>query len=495
MSTERVFVDISTVRIHNYLDRTYELSLIRGASALLAEATDPEAVQGAADSDFPAGCVFICEEAGESESLIHLEMQCRCGACEAPAVARWGVRYLRLRVPAADFRAVWGRASDYSSFASSSQHDEGQDGGRLESVAPDVELTMLATCESCRRGYAGPQGDCLDCTERRAAASRRSPRSVERRLLDRLGLTDFDVVRDFKQLAKLGPESRDPSDPGGRVLKTNHLATVYIDGNRFRDMFSKAAEFSRDNPFSMEILSRGIGEAVWDALTKAADDVLDVHNALRPDAKDRLPLIPHIVAADDLCVSLPAAYGWLFVVSYCEHFAAATSEVVRRAGHGWTPPKEQSSLDLLTLVPPATASGSLVIAHEKEPFGFCLAAAEDLLTQAKTQFDGREAALMWLDVTREGSAPPASRTAMRIATLESELLDDLADLPQSLRRNLTTETSEDRHDTAARLAQRARRLGLFDRGKHAAIAEGLHKFRSDPETFLDHVAVSDWWMR
>jgi hypothetical protein len=245
----------------------------------------------------------------------------------------------------------------------------------------------------------------------------------------------------------------------------------------------------------MEVLSRGVGEAVWEALAEAAEDVLTLHARLRPDARDTLPLIPHIVAADDLCVSLPAAYGWQFVVSYCEHFATATRKVVSEAGAGWTPPKENSSESLFSHVPPATASGALVIAHKNEPFSTCLDAAESLLKEAKRQVDGEKATVMWADVSREGFDPPSTRAALQVDSIDADLLDALSELPQSLRRNLTSDASEDRLDAAARLEQRARRLGLFDRRLNPAIGEGLRRFRLDPATFLDHVAISDWWMR
>ena len=229
MSASRIFIDVSTVRIHGYLERTPKLSLIRGASALLAEATEASMVKRAATTQFPKGCVAVCEEAGESESIIHLELVCSCGSCTAEAVARWGLGYLRSHVPAADFRANWGAAETYSAFAGTTESGTKPGWGRRESPSPDIELSMLTPCQTCRRGYAGVRGQCVDCRRRLDAANRRSEHSVEEKLRRRLDLRGRRTLDDFSDLAALGPTVRLDGERATQVRKTNHLATVYIE--------------------------------------------------------------------------------------------------------------------------------------------------------------------------------------------------------------------------------------------------------------------------
>lgn len=497
MSTERTFLDISTVRIHGYLERTPKLSLIRGASALLAEATDPSTVKDALAERFPQGCVQICEEAGESESIIHLELSCQCGTCNAHDVARWGVNHMRSRVPAADFRSSWGTASTYSGFAGAADDGTTTGWGRSESPAPDVELAMLTPCDTCRRGYAGPRigtaRRCVDCARRHDAANRRSAHSVEEKLRRRLELRGQRTLDDFLDLARLGPEERRDGDRSTQVRKTNHLATVYIDGNGFRAMFSGAGRHAQSHGFDVNALSRGIGEAVWSALEAAARAVLQLHSGPDGLATDELPLIPHIVAADDLCVSLPAGYGWCFLTTYCSAFGRHAREVVQEAGRKWEPSNGRQADEVFEKVPPATASGSIVIAHASEPFSTCLDAAERLLKQAKRAVVGKEPSAMWVDVSREGFTPPAHRRPLKLQQLNTALLDELATLPQSLRRNLVSDVVDDPVDTRARVQSRARRLGLLDRSRFPAIADELRGRNADVVRFVDMVSLADWW--
>lgn len=494
MNTSRSFIDVSTVRIHGYLERTPKLGLIRGASALLAEATEPSAVNRSAAEHFPRGCVAVCEEAGESESIIHLELTCQCGSCSAESVARWGLRHLRSQVPAADFRANWGVADTYSAFAGSADIESEPGWGRIESPAPDIELAMLTPCESCRRGYAGPQGRCVDCRRRLEAANRRSAHSVEEKLRRRLDLGGRRTLDDFSDLAALGPSVRRDGDRATQARKTNHLATVYIDGNGFRAMFSGAGRHAQSHDFDVNSLSRGIGGAVWAALQTASHDVMDLHQSVRPDAAGELPLIPHIVAADDLCVSLPAAYGWRFLTSYCKAFAIEARQVVKQAGAGWKPSPGYGPDEVFDKVPPATASGSIVIAHQSEPFSACLDAAETLLKQAKRQVVGLHPSVMWVDVSREGFEPPAHRRARLLDELDAQLLAELASLPQSRRRNLVGDQVIDELDARARLLNRARRLGLLNRSEYPAIADALRGRNVDAVAFIDMVTIADWWL-
>lgn len=494
MSGTRTFVDLSTVRIHRYLERAPKLSLIRGASALLAEATDPGLVNQALTKAYAQGCVTVCEEAGESESLIHLELSCRCGSCTPESVARWGLLHLRRHVPAADFRANWGEGSTYSAFAGASHDTDHAGTGRIESPAPDVELFMLTPCELCRRGYGGVGNRCIDCRLRQEAANRRSHRGVEEQLRRRLGLKGRRTLDDFRDLAELGPTERHDGGRATQTRKTNHLATVYIDGNGFRAMFSGAGRHAASHGFDVNALSRGVGVAVWNALEAAATAVSELHQRLRPDAADELPIIPHIVAADDLCVSLPAGYGWCFLTAYCDAFATEARAVVAAGGKDWRPSPGLGPDEVFVEVPPATASGSIVIAHMSEPFSACLEAAEVLLKQAKREVSGKHPSVVWVDVSREGFEPPAHRRARRLDHLRPDLLGELASLPQSRRRNMVADLVDDADDTRARVKERAQRLGLLNRSQYPAIADTLRTRNLDAAQFIDLVNIADWWV-
>lgn len=483
------YLDLTTARIHHYLERTQALRLIRGASALLAQATDVHGVADTLTKRWPRGCVTVCDSAGRSESIIHLEVDCRCGSCHVEHVATWWLAELRNTVPAADFRAKWGQATTYSEFASSESTHV------IESPCPDLDLFMVEQCNDCRRGYAaGPRRQCVDCRARHDAADRRSSASAEQRLLERLQLGDSARPTEFAQLAALGAGQRAGSSHSAADRKTNHLATVYIDGNGFRAMFSAAGRIPSEQRFAVDDLSIGIADAAWTALEAAARAVLDVHRR-NGGADDDLPLIPHVVAADDLCVSVPASYAWTFVRAYCTAFGDSAVEAVRHAGRNWVSPTPTRPAPVVTdLVPPATASGSIVFARHTEPFSHLLQLGEDLLKVAKRAARGEKASVMWLDVSRDGPQPPPWRAPVMLDAFPTDLVRELAAQGASLRRQLHDDaTTPDPADARARVRARAQRLGLLERHNTPAIADHLRNPDFDPAALDAALSIAEWW--
>lgn len=500
--SDRVFIDGSVTRIHAYVGRSTSLRSIRGASTLLAEATDPAIIDGLLSARWPTGCVSICTEAGQAESVVHLELHCRCAGCAPEDIATDLLAHLRSSAPAASLRGVWGSASTYVDFVSSAP------AGSLESPAPEVDIPIFEVCERCLRGYASSpvwtadrtvEIVCLDCAARDGYGDRAG--GAARRLLDRLAarFAELTLAGDLSELAAQGPATRatDGVDPGRR-LKQNHLALVYIDGNRFGSMFVGARD-AAEHGFSIETLSVGLGEVTWTALEAAAAAVQE-----RNDGRILLAE-PIIAAADDLCVVMPAAVAWEFVETYCSEFergATSLRDAAAQAYAGESPIAE--------VVPAPTASAGLVFAHMKQPFLQSLDLAEDLLSSAKRAVSGTEATVMWIDCSREGHETPPGRRPIALSAVQPRgasaqvlrlddetraVLDDAAQWSTSLRRNLATiavDTDAEPQRAVEAMKDLLRRNGHFERGT-AGNAGRFWMRDFEPQLMLDILSIAEWW--
>lgn len=478
------YIDLSIARIHQYLERTRELKLVRGASTLIATTTSDGYVNEHLRTSSPRGCTRLCATAGATDSMIHLELHCTCGECTADEIAREWLRHLRGEIPAAELRAKWGDADSYTAFARS------DDSSAIDSPAPANEISVLTMCESCRRGYSQRGKMCIDCRARLNSSSRRSATSSENRLLDALGLPPAARAESFEKLAELGPTT--PVGERGSLRKNNHLATVYIDGNSFRTMFSKAARIPREQNFKVDELSLGISEAAWTALVDAAKAVHRLHSARGGRSTD-LPLIPHLVAADDLCVSLPAAYGWAFAHTYCTRFTEEARGAIERAAREWTRPADKPiDHTIFDEVSVPSASAAIVTAHVREPFHRTMHLAETLLKDAKKAVKGKYASALWLDVTRDGTERPSHRAAVLLGEgFPYEAVTFLSGTNASLVRNLMDDAlAPSTRDATNRLLARLRNRGLLGRG---AIGDQLAEAAYEPRRFHDLLTMSEWW--
>jgi Cas10/Cmr2, second palm domain len=325
------------------------------------------------------------------------------------------------------------------------------DGTALLSVPAAPELPLLAPCQRCRLDPAvaqvrgakeeGTVNVCTDCAQRELAGGRRtrpapghpSPGLAAEERLSRLVAGDeaLDWVDDFGALAKLTGE------------RDNHLATVLADGNSMGRFFQRLA--ASGSP-AKRTLSRRFAEATFQALAEATV-------ALRPESGP-LPVIPHVVGGDDVVVSLPARLAWPFLRGYLRAFERLVREAVKATAPGFA-------------AETPTASAAVVFAHHTYPFQRCVTVGDELLAGAKTREAGARSSVLWVDVTREGEQPPASRRPWTIEEL-ARLQDDIAMLaPGRLAKHARSALAlglarPDPDVAAARARLLAERLGVRD---------------------------------
>jgi len=544
----RTFIDVTIRRIHTYLARSTRLRSVRGASSVLATATDDMVVMEILRRLKLQQCARVCVEAGRSESVIHIEFACECGTCDPEStpeqIESALIAWMREAVPAADFEVVRGTGVSYTEFVLS-----GKDTSRA-CFAPAIEIPFLVTCGLCRvdiavieRNIVGERVRvCVDCDRREEFGRRNSTESdlgsttilsaahrLQTRLQDSPHKLPTRIADDLADLAFAGPADRpgvDPESATNGQRKRNHIAVVYIDGNGFRSMFSGAAR-QAGNGFDVGQLSSELSSVVWESLTGAAAVVQQrsMKASSRPaGGRHVLVVEPVLAAADDLCVFLPAAYAWEFVVEYCSRFAERATDLVVNAGSQWSPtgrvdqaagPDRSSVVGddrrqlLLTEVPPPSASAAIVIGQYAEPFARLLDLAEELLASAKRAVAGRAPTVLWCDVTRDGYGIPTGRRPIllpggriaEVAVDECILLDEstvsrldaLAELNSSIRKRLERQAAgDDGVLAAASVRDTARRNGLL-RQRSQPIARFLEDTRLRVDELADLLSIAEWW--
>ncbi|WP_432902529.1 Cas10/Cmr2 second palm domain-containing protein [Micromonospora matsumotoense] len=475
--TGGMFIDIAAVRIGDYLSRTPDLKGRRGASAWLSHASHRAGLP-----DWLATATAplhhrpeVNQEAGEADGLIPLRIPAGPAGDSrsdggAEDVARTVVDALRRRLPGVWLRANWATADSYLE-AYRAMREPGAGAG-LEAFPPLPDLPVLATCARCRVDPAVAAIDiheegnvpvCADCEARYADRYRRPglwhehvPVGAETDLLEALSLTPRQVVQHFTELAALGAED------GCR----NHLATVHIDGNGLGALFDHIARYG-DRDLKARVSAR-VSAATRVALVEATRTVLD--------SSRTVPVIPHLVGGDDVLVSVVADRAWRFVTTYLEAFADRMRGVDGLAEH--LPDGQR-----------VTGSAGMVFAHATFPFRRSAELAEGALKTAKQEHQGRDAAVGWLDVTRDGEQQPRHRATWTTRALADlgPALAALAAVPPSGRAVCARLIDPDRPGlSAARLREQARRL---DRG------DVLDPFltHGGPAAVADALSLVRWW--
>lgn len=429
---DRLYVDVSCVRIQAYLGRTTQLRGRRGASAAIAAATrfDPTG-----PCPFP-GASFH-EDAGEADGVVNLVVDSPGDTPDATARALAGHVFRRMRalLPAAQFQAVWGMGASYLDA-----HHRGI-GPRLRrgDVVADLpavpELPYAKVCEQCHLGPAERQihlgGDespfvCPDCVMRFDPGTRREARTAERELAETLAITG--AATDMAALARLG------ATDGNR----NQVATVFVDGNAFGDFFEHLATGGQ----RLDAATKGAISKALNAHTRTA--LAEAVFAVSSDADGGvLCAVPHLVGGDDVLVGLPADRAWMFIRQYLAEFDVRVAETrTLAAAH-------------VADLPHLSASAGLVFAHASHPFHLVVEEAARQLAAAKSLVRGREASVAFADLTTGDHGPP-----VRLADLDAyaDRLTALAGLPPAARQNLAVALRRAPDDTTA-LRNHAARLG------------------------------------
>jgi hypothetical protein len=426
-SAQRHYLDVSAIRIQEWLARTPDLKYRRGASVLLTEAT----ARGAWEASPPAGTTWN-DEAGDVGGVVSLVITDDIAEPDvrvcAAAAASYVARSMRERMPHCFVQAVTGTGDSYVSAYP--QMEQARRDGRFVVDAPPApaEVILAKPCDQCRSAAAThkqvpdiasekPRDLCADCRNRLDAAGRTSADKPdkwpipEQRLKDALeadGATVTGFSRTFAEMASAGQREQDNA--------ATQLALIYADGNRVGGFLSKAAALASPGG---KLRKTEIVKAIDDATVGALADAVAERFAGNPEP----PVLVNLAGGDDILVSVPAADAWTFTCTLLSAFGRR----IREAGN-WP---DSIRRELPTL------SAGLVFHHTKDPFSDVVRLAEDQLNDAKKAGRGLEAMVSFLDLTADGGHAPPERHPLRLAYLEKHA-DDLARIEQIPKSRIAT---------------------------------------------------------
>jgi hypothetical protein len=430
----RRYVDISAIRIQDWLGRTPDLKFRRGGSVLLSEATARKAWEGR----LPSGARWN-DEAGEVDGVISLILDPPDGGTAATeltgatdpvdgsalAVASHVAQRMREVMQHCHIQAIAGCGESYAG-AYPAMAKARRDGDLLiDSPSAPPELILAKPCDECRSAAATRSGVtvtsgekpadlCHECDARLDAAGRTAGRPSqaplpERRLREALGeagMTVTDFSASFADMAAAGVRDSDDA--------ATQLALVYADGNKVGAFLNRAASIL-DGPGKAEIVPLLDG-ATLGALAQAVID--------RFEGWAEPPVLVNLAGGDDLLVSVPAVDAWLFTKTLLTAFTA----LLGKSTAGW-PREARENI-------PTLAAG-MVFHHVKTPFSDVVRLTSDQLRFAKAKTRGG-AAVAFLDMTADGSQPPPGREPVSLdyLTVNAGRLQQIADLPPSRRHTL-----------------------------------------------------------
>jgi len=425
----RHYLDVSAVRIQDWLTRTPDLKFRRGGSVLLTEAT----ARDTWDKEMPPG-VRWNDEAGELDGVVALVVEDSvagpdAGRCLQVAAHTVALR-MRAAMPYCPVQAVTGTGDSYAA-AYEGMEQARRDGSFLVDSPPaPPEVILAKPCDQCRSAAAvwpgitivgadRVQDLCLDCHARFEAAGgtkgdqlRRSP-LPERRMTEALkaaGMQVHGFPDNFKAMATAGQLEQDNA--------ATQLALVYADGNKVGAFLSEAAKAARTSgrPAKAEIVP-ALDQTTLAAL---ADAIID-----RFKGWSRPPVLANLAGGDDLLVSVPAIDAWLFVRTLLEAFGRHIDAATR----GWPGPVRDQLPSL---------SAGLVFHHMTVPFSDVVRLAEEQLKAAKNARRGTEPTVAFLDLTADGGHQPPGREPLTLTYLAGNagLLERVEQIPKSRRETL-----------------------------------------------------------
>lgn len=430
----RHYLDVSAVRIQEWLARTPDLKFRRGASIMLSDATSRQAWT---DARLPGGLRWNTE-AGDLDGVVSLTVDDAVAGPDVAEVlasaAREVAAALRRSMPYCPVQAVTGAGDSYA-YAYREIERARRDGDVLVDAPPaPAEVILAKPCDQCRAAPAGhrdvqiiaaekPEDLCGECLARVEAAGgtkgdrpRRSPRPEQRMkaALAAAGMTVAGFPDDFRQLAEGGRR-----DGGGDDAATQ-LCLIYADGNRVGAFLTEAAAYAREHgtPAKADIVP------ALDSATLAA--LADAVKA-RFGWSGRPPVLAHLAGGDDLMVSVPAGDGWPFLRILLSAFGTRITSAA-----DWPDPVRRRLPSL---------SAGLVFHHLAAPFADVVRLAKEHLDAAKKATAGKGPSAAFLDLTADGGHAPAGRQPLTLAELDGRapLLDQIAArIPRSHRETLVT---------------------------------------------------------
>ena len=443
-----IYLDVRAGRIQVWLARSATLRGRRGASSLLARLTREQAISQWLATQPNLAEVRWNPEAGDVDSRVSLVLADSTGDEGVAAIARSVLSYLRRGLPRVELQATWALAPTYVAAYEQMRH-RFEEGTCLTEGAQPRTIPLAKICEDCGLdGVVHPQyfiassdtpgtpdtvDVCADCEARYEAAGRTTGTTPEivpgpeldlatwleaapsfstHPLLIRLCAAATSTAERTATLFRSIPDDATTlasatSGPDGRT--GTHLALIYADGNQMGQFLRRFIDANADTSQLVGQFTQANREAVVQATLAVLDADPDLGN---------LPVAPHLIAGDDLLVSVPATLAWPFVRTYLPAF---TRRLRQHCG--------------LAMEPLPTTSAGVVFAHCTYPFADVMRLAAAALDDAKRVVRGAQSSVAWLDITAEGPTRAGIRPPLPTAVItqhEAEL-EQLALLPAALR--------------------------------------------------------------
>ncbi|MDR1428377.1 MAG: hypothetical protein LBJ08_11585 [Bifidobacteriaceae bacterium] len=387
----KTFLDVGVVRVQRYLTAPRHLRSQRGGSAMIKFATSrvPEcygdAILGedsgtdlgpSQDGQFdPIGlyCSRLARAgflgwmrnpaAGDIDGVVSLVVETEVSSSDITRIAGLVIGWLRIELPHAEFTAHY-RSTEQSYVEAYPQMETISTGG----LVFGNDYPALLTCDECGRTPVTGRYElsnskteetrirrvCADCQLREDRLGRirepdpDNPNTVAPSFAVE-GIVRAAVAKEKKR-PKIGVAEHFANLADLQEgYRTNHLATVFIDGDAMGDRFQ---ELDTD-PKRLAAVG-GLSDATEHALNEAT-------LAIFQDGYRIVPAIAHVRGGDDVVVTVIASAAWRFAREFLEVFEAEAGRFLRGA----------------------TASAAIVFAKHTTPFALQFDRAEEVLTATK----------------------------------------------------------------------------------------------------------------
>jgi len=389
------WIDIGVVRIQRYLSRTDRLIGRRSGSALLTDtmrSSDIVSSLAAAHRDLD---VETHTAAGDADGVLHLVVTGDADDEALRDLVATALHEVRRRLPGAELEATWARGDTYANAAPilAERRLRNDVMTSLPSMATvpfarRCDFSGVDTAREMHRVNRADRAVGADMHARLLHEERRRAAGAARGAHERLpSVADLPAARDLNAVAATTTRSPHPA-----ISKlSNHLATLYIDGNAMGAFFSAAATHSGvDKDALSSAATASMVTAVDSALAALVDAMShdDEANGAESDMWPT-PFEVHVLGGDDVLVTVPGAFGIetarRIIATFSDQMSAAVS---------------QHAPQLVDTAP--TASAGVVIAHQSYPLSTVVDLGAELLARAKRETRGRLASMSWTDVTRYG---------------------------------------------------------------------------------------------
>ena len=449
-----VYVVAGAVRIQQWIARTPELALSRGASRALAKRTGGEQITRHLDASVLSGAVEVARDAPDVDGVVALKVASASDR-DVNAAVGWLRRHLGEHLPGVEWKLWAHQASNYVSAFEAASGSGALSHGRWHQVPASIEVVMAAACGGCRQEsalLAHPElrnswipSRCAGCGEESESLARRLPgddplTALGLDCLVRRGHTAGETESrawTFDKLARSGgvdPSAKKLPQTLGRRAANNHLATIAADGNRVGALFKSLAKIPAEEYKTAEGRTSTIHQEISAQLHDAAKAAVDTASAVGDPNAPYLCSIDHVVGGDDVLVSVSARFAWRYVRVLLGTFDRSCRDgmhdvIVEATGAGKL--SAAAAAELAALVDKVSLSVGVAFANRKHPFAHCTEMAQQALSEAKRRGEG-EPAVCWLDLTVESSVPRGRWLAASALSVEPIV----AALPPSARATL-----------------------------------------------------------